>query len=403
MAIKKGFSSFGWIVLVIGGLLLLFGGWVILQKTKEQIAFPIDLALTTDEKVLGVYSREASGEVEQKLGVLYGFLPYWNVDNYQLDKSLTHVSYFRLAVNGKGEIEEDGAYQIYHSEKWQQILQQVNKNKMKKEMTFFTSHSNEIEDLIACVECQDKLIAAIEQVVSDNQLDGVNLDLEYLGYVSEEDRKIFTDFVFRLRSRLDYAYPRTKLSIDVYGGAADMNNLWDFNKLAKIVDKIMLMGYDYKTKSSSVPGPTSPTLGKNVWGGDIWEDVRSLIRFVPAEKLILVVPFYGYAWETTTDDLETAKTYPDTGETLTYKGAQSILNDESYQATGKWDEKSLTPYLTFYDEENERWHIGFFENQRSLSYKMDLIEKLNLGGMAIWALGYEGEYADLWSEIGERF
>jgi spore germination protein YaaH len=117
--------------------------------------------------------------------------------------------------------------------------------------------------------------------------------------------------------------------------------------------------------------------------------------------LVLAVPFYGYAWDTTTGDINTAKTYPGTGQTMMYRGAQKILADKNLGAKEYWDDKSLTPYLVY--QENETWKIGFFENQRSLRYKMDLIGKLGLGGMAVWALGYEGEYRELWETISERF
>ncbi len=402
MAIKK---KFNWLSLSLIFFLLVFSFWFLNFKlgNQKEIVFPVVSQLMDQEKILGSYQREASVSAEKKLGVLYGFLPYWQLDNYQLSPHLTHLSYFRLAVNGQGEIEKDGAYDLYQSEKWQKITQQIDRKKIKLEVTFFTSQSQEIKKLINCRSCQDLLIKNIETVVRDDQLDGVNLDLEYLGFISQEERDQFTDFVHRLRTMLDYSYPRTKLSIDVYGGAANMNNIWDFAKLGKIVDRVMIMGYDYKTKSSTVPGPSAPTLSKSIWQGDIWGDVQSLLRFVPSDKIILVIPFYGYAWETTTDNLQTAKTYPDTGETLTYRGAQNILKDKKYQAKEKWDENSLTPYLTFYNEETERWHIGFFENERSVGYKMDLVRKLNLSGMAIWALGYEGEYQSLWNKIGEQF
>ena len=55
------------------------------------------------------------------------------------------------------------------------------------------------------------------------------------------------------------------------------------------------------------------------------------------------------------------------------------------------------------DNGEKRCQIGFFENQRSLEYKIDLIENLHLGGIAIWALGYEGEYQQLWETIDSRF
>ncbi len=373
---------------------------------KSQVTFPVEQnasELNENKKVLGAYEREASGEAKTSLGMVYGFLPYWTVSDYQLNPALTHLNYFRLAINGKGEIDEDGGLSIYNGEEFQKIVEQVKRKKLKMEVTFFTSRGADIEALLECSECRAKLIDNIAQVVKKQQLDGVNLDLEYLGYVSDEQRQTMTEFIFQVKTMLDRDFPRTKLSIDVYGGAANMNNLWDFAKLGKIVDHIMVMAYDYKTKKSTVPGPSSPTLGKSVWGGDIWEDVRSLIRFVPSEKVILVVPFYGYAWETTTGDLKTAKTWPDTGETMTYRGAINLLSDKTIKAEEKWDEKSLTPYLVYYDEDEDRWHMGFFENERSINYKIDLLEGLNLGGMAIWALGYEGEYKELWEVINQRF
>lgn len=403
--LKKTWRKY-WLLGVIGLFVGLVFAFFIWREQTALVVFPLAVEgenLTSNSKILGAYSREASGEPNQSLGVVYGFLPYWTVDNYQLHQSLTHLSYFRLAINGKGEIVKDGGINIYQSEQFGKIVEQVQQKKLKMEMTFFTSQSDEIAKLLKCRKCQDLLINNIGQIVGGLQLDGVNLDLEYLGYVSEQERDTMSEFIFRLKTMLDKDYPRTKLSIDVYGGAANMNNLWDFPRLGKVVDRIMVMAYDYKTKGSSVPGPSSPTLGKSVWGGDIWEDVRSLARFVPSEKIILVVPFYGYAWETTTGDLGTAKTWPDTGETMTYRGAQNLLKDRSKKVLEKWDEKSLTPYLVYYEAETDRWHMGFFENERSLGYKIDLIKQLRLGGIAIWALGYEGDYKELWDVIGERF
>ena len=32
-----------------------------------------------------------------------------------------------------------------------------------------------------------------------------------------------------------------------------------------------------------------------------------------------------------------------------------------------------------------------------------MVSALNLGGIAIWALGYEGQYDELWQTITQRF
>jgi spore germination protein YaaH len=395
------------LAIAVGALGCLVGIlWAISHHTPgSNIVWPVARSWWGEPRVLGDTTYVAAGEAVPKLGIVYGFLPYWNVSGYRVHEAVTHLSYFRLAVNGKGEFMTqagDGGYQIYSSAQMQTVREQAGRSNIKFEVTIFSSQSDEIYKLIRCVTCQDKLITNIKELMTSDRLDGINLDLEYLGYVSAEERDLFTKFVFRLREMMTDNFPRAQLSIDVYGGAAWLeNNLWDLRQIAKIVNRVIVMGYDYKTRSASAPGPSAPVLGGEVYGGDIWADVRGLMKYVPREKIVLAVPFYGYAWETTSGDIRTAKTYPGTGQTMMYRGAQKILADKSLGAQEYWDDQSLTPYLVY--QEEGKWKIGFFENERSLRYKMDLIGKLGLGGMAIWALGYEGEYQELWDTISERF
>lgn len=390
------------------GLLLSFSYY-----QHQQITYPKNLPWLPSN-VLGQITKEASPSTPTKLGIVYGFLPYWNLSNYTINSSVSHLVYFRLAVNGKGEIvkeSSDGGYKALQSERMHAIHQQIKNAHLKYEITFFTSISSDIDELIECQSCQDTFIQNLADTISEHNLDGINIDFEYSGYVSSQKRQKFTNLMYRISNLLETRFPRTKLSVDVYGGAAEMNNLWDFPLLAKIVDRVIVMGYDYKTRKSLLPGPSAPLLGKDTFGGDIWEDVRTLMKYVPNQKIVLAIPFYGYAWETTSDDLKTAQTYPDSGQTLTYKGARKLLADKELKVQERWDEHSLTPYLVWQTSEEiagqeeleQRWHIGFFENPRSLNYKIDMVSALNLGGIAIWALGYEGQYDELWQTITQRF
>ena len=61
----------------------------------------------------------------------------------------------------------------------------------------------------------------------------------------------------------------------------------------------------------------------------------------------------------------------------------------------KWDELSMSPWLVF--EENGKIHQIYFENEKSLSAKIDLVKQNKLGGWGFWALGYEGEDEFVWS------
>ena len=389
------------------GFLGLMGWW-----QDQQVVYPLGRHYLLESHVLGetTYQASNSAQAQIKDGIVYGFLPYWNVDDYQLDDSLTHVAYFRLALQANGSLANDVGLSMYQSERFTHIVEQIERQNLKFDLTIFTSHSDDIYAFVTCEQCQERLIAQLDDIITQDHVDGINLDLEYLGTLTQDEQQKMTYFLYHLKNMLQEKHPRTKLSIDVYGGAANMDsNLWDFSKIGQIVDRVIIMGYDYKTTGADTPGSSSPTLGANLWNGGIWENVLAMKRYVSSDKIILAIPFYGYAWETTTCELATAKTHPDTGQTLTYRGAQNILADNAYRAVEHWDENSLTPYIVFHDPEveegsaDDRCHIGFFENERSLTYKINLIENLNLGGIAIWALGFEGDYPELWQTINSRF
>ena len=55
-----------------------------------------------------------------------------------------------------------------------------------------------------------------------------------------------------------------------------------------------------------------------------------------------------------------------------------------------WNQGFKTPYFHYRDDEGNR-HQVWFENHKSLKFKMDLVKKYNLGGISIWKLGYETE------------
>jgi spore germination protein YaaH len=65
-----------------------------------------------------------------------------------------------------------------------------------------------------------------------------------------------------------------------------------------------------------------------------------------------------------------------------------------------WDDLSMTPWVVF--EEDGEIHQIYFENEKSLKAKLDLVKQNQLGGVGFWALGYEGEDKRVW-EIMKSF
>ena len=61
----------------------------------------------------------------------------------------------------------------------------------------------------------------------------------------------------------------------------------------------------------------------------------------------------------------------------------------------------MSPRLT-YTENNNTYQI-YYENETSLGLKYDLVNESGLAGIAIWALGYDGQFPNLWNLLPEKF
>ncbi len=60
----------------------------------------------------------------------------------------------------------------------------------------------------------------------------------------------------------------------------------------------------------------------------------------------------------------------------------------------------MSPYIVYQDD-GATYQIHY-EDSRSLSLKLDLVNQSALGGVAIWALGYETPYQELWQTIAAK-
>jgi spore germination protein YaaH len=54
------------------------------------------------------------------------------------------------------------------------------------------------------------------------------------------------------------------------------------------------------------------------------------------------------------------------------------------------DELGLQPYVIYQEKDTDYYKQIFYEDKDSLKKKVDTAKKYNLGGVALWAIGYEG-------------
>lgn len=206
-------------------------------------------------------------------------------------------------------------------------------------------------------------VAAIVALVEQHSYAGIDIDYEDL---QAGDRQAFTTFVTRLGAAL---HARGKiLSVALFAKASDAgyaprNVAQDYAAIGRVANQVRLMGYDYHWDSSPA-GPIAPIS---------W--IRAVLRYaktqIPASKIILGVPLYGYDW------------VGDHGTSVTWTQAVQLASE--HHATIHYDTASQAPWFA-YTADGGR-HTVWFENTQSSRAKFGLAQRAGIGGVYLWMYG----------------
>lgn len=211
-----------------------------------------------------------------------------------------------------------------------------------------------------------------------NGYKGVNVDLEGVFYY---DRSYYTTFVQELYNLLTPLGYSVTLSVPAKTSDSATNSwsgAYDYLSLSKYCDQIAIMTYD-----EHYPGGTPGPIASISWVENV---IKYAVTVIPKEKIMLGVAAYGYDWSSSG-----TKAYG-------INGMYNIATANS--ATVLWDDVSKSPYFNYKDASGIS-HSAWFENGKSLGYKLDLVNSYNLNGIAIWRLGLES--TDYWTSIKTKF
>ena len=221
--------------------------------------------------------------------------------------------------------------------------------------------------------------AALQNIVAlakTANLTGINLDFEG---IDPEDRDGYTSFVAELAVQLHAIHSKLLLSVPAKtsDSAADTWTWpYDYVALGKSADLIQVMTYDENVPSRD-PGPVA--------GGDwMLASLRYAATQIPANKILLGLPAYGYDWNLTKGS----------GTPIAWKDIPALL--ASTGATSQWDAASGSSHFT-YTESNGSLHQVWYETAQSIQSKAQLAKTLNLAGVSMWALGDED--ASFWTAV----
>ncbi|MCL6615092.1 MAG: chitinase [Firmicutes bacterium] len=234
--------------------------------------------------------------------------------------------------------------------------------------------------LLSNPAARGRAVGKILALVRSKGYDGINLDLEN---VPAWDRANYTAFVRELASALRPLGYLVTASVPAKV-RDERNSPWsgafDYAALAPWLDQVMLMTYDEYTPSGK-PGPVASL----PWVEQVVRYAKSLI---PGRKILIGLAGYGYEWVDGRTGGAKAREFPE---------IQALV--DRLGLTPRWDSARKVPYLVYRADGTRK--VLWYENSWSAAYKLELVERYDLGGVALWRLGAEDPR--LWSVIRAKF
>lgn len=229
-------------------------------------------------------------------------------------------------------------------------------------------------------------------IVSQHDLDGVDIDWEYPGMIGDsnvyrpEDRQGYTLLFKMLREKLDALGNQTKKRYFVttaIGGSREFLQHTELEKAQNYLDYINLMSYDFDNTYDNMAAHQS-----NFYAPENMPYLYSVVLCVKnlrlvgvhPSKIVIGFPFYGKGKEVKSTDNNGLYQIPVRPR---FGGGYTFLKDSLVNQKGfirYWDKESEAPFLF----NAEKKTIIVYDDEQSVKLKCDYIRKHKLGGAMFW-------------------
>lgn len=261
-------------------------------------------------------------------------------------------------------------------------LIQAMKEKNIKVVPLLSNHWDRAAGELA-LQNPEKLANQVVQAIDNYGLDGVNVDIEN---VTASSRDAYTTLVRLLREKL----PQDKevsvaVAANPNGWTTGWHGSYDYAQLGKYADYLMIMAYDESWVGSD-PGPVASV-------NFVERSISYALRHVPAEKIVLGVPFYGRIWSNDGNF---------NGQGVSLKTLEKWFAD--YDVTITYSQESQSPKAEFTISAGDVTHTlngktlspgkytVWFENEQSLESKIQLVHRYDLKGLGSWSLSQAPDF-----------
>ncbi len=336
-----------------------------------------------------------------------GWAPYWALDNSagEISRragSMREVSPFWFNVTGAMQIEIDKNA----SEELTEKFLKRTRNARVVPSIVDRMPAGGMAAILADPMTRRQHIETIITFAQDGGYDGIDVNYEQFAFADGRDTWETTSpnwvsFIAELAADLRRDGRTLTVSIPVVydDGRTSESGYWvyDYAAIAEHVDWIRMMAYDYSVRD---PGPIAPL-------DFVRRAIKGAIEATGApDKLVLGLPAYGRNWV-----VSVAGTCPQPDEQngITVPGTTSVtarsVDDliERRNVTPVYDsttgESSFTYELDISDGTTRcvQTRQVHYVDAEGIRARMDLAIDARLGGVALWALGFDDD--DVWDAI----
>lgn len=352
-------------------------GWVEIRTDIGKIGYVKEDALVNE-----LATRESIEKKKQIKGKISMAWDYYYEYSSVPDRTGTDIqgvnvmspTFFTLVDEGRGKVSDNAGEEGKEYVKWAHsngymVWPSISNN----------SYIETTSEIMKDYNLRHDLIENIISLIMEYDLDGINIDFEYM---HDEDKDLFSRFIIELKPRLNEIGKVLSVDVTAPDGSEEWSLCFDRHIIGDVADYIVFMAYDQNGDSSAVPGTNA---------GYDWVKVN-IDKFlgqeeVEAEKIILGMPFYTRVWKESNGKIEEIwKVDMKALDEMIPESAQKIWDDDLKQYYVEYVENGLT---------NKIW----IEDEESIEAKLSLITEYNLAGAAYWAKDREPE--SIWQVISE--
>lgn len=225
-----------------------------------------------------------------------------------------------------------------------------------------------VKVLVENAEVQERLLEQLLEEVEKRGFAGVNIDFEY---VLPENKEQYAQLIQKMRESMNKKGYTVSVAVPPKVSDRQKGLLVegvDYKLVGESADYVFLMTYEWGY-TYGPPMAVAPL-----------DKVRQVAEYalgqIPAEKLILGIPNYGYDWQLPYErGITKARTI---GNIEAVNLAVSQGSDIQYAPTAQ------SPWFTYKTGGME--HVVWFEDVRSIQAKWKLVQELDLAGAWYWNL-----------------